>query len=639
MNTINGLFRKLDLFGVSYTFKYNSREKYTTTLGGIITFIFLVIALFVAIYNFIPFYTKKNFTTIYYILKLAETEKIYFDKSKMTFSIGLNCWEGYDGTKAEDLFDVQYKYIYWDVQDGEYVRKTEELGIHPCTHSDFYNEFDKSFDDSKVYTYQCLDDLSRPIEGIYSSPVFSYYEFNVNAKNKSKTLFDKIESYLIENDCKLQIYYIDKTVDIDDYGSPIKGYLETDFIQINPTLSTRRNMYFMNQHLYDEDTFLSLLHDQKNEDSKLSSLYSRYEEYSLYQGLNRTNSSSDYLNWVKLFFRADTRKTYVKRNYQGIMEFYADASSLLIGIYQLLIIIFNFINNFYAELSLSKKIFFFKELKDSNLDISKHSKKISELLAQTSSKSNFSTIDTQFDDKKVNINPSSFANSQNTVTINKNKKRNVQKKPKGKIDVLTKKFEIKTDYVEQSIDKLKTHRLQTDTVSVKKGKIQVNNQNDKIESAPNKTDEISSIDKFDDIKYDFNMCEIIISSFCKCCLMRNLGIKNNINEKAKSLLNNSLDVVCFVRNHMLFNIINETILDENIKSVVNFLCRPIISIENDYNKNENIQFYQCFKDEDFEKFSDELIRLDKKPKKEIKENKLIFLSNNHLKNFSNNNIS
>ena len=34
-----------------------------------------------------------------------------------------------------------------------------------------------------------------------------------------------VENYLIENDCKLQIYYIDKTIDIDDYKYPIKSYL------------------------------------------------------------------------------------------------------------------------------------------------------------------------------------------------------------------------------------------------------------------------------------------------------------------------------------------------------------------------------------------------------------------------------
>ena len=151
----------------------------------------------------------------------------------------------------------------------------------------------------------------------------------MNAKNDSNELLNKIEEYLIENDCKLQIFYIDKTIDIDDYKDPIKSYLETDFIQHNPTLSIRRNMFFMNQHLYDEDSYVLVFGNQKIGESKLSSLYSRYEEYSLYQGLNRTNSSSDYLNWAKLYIRVDTRKNDVERKYQNLMKFYPDASCLL----------------------------------------------------------------------------------------------------------------------------------------------------------------------------------------------------------------------------------------------------------------------------------------------------------------------
>ena len=44
------------------------------------------------------------------------------------------------------------------------------------------------------------------------------------------------------------------------------------------------------------------------------------------------------------------------------MEFYANATSLLIGIFRVLVIIFNFIDGFYAENSITKKIFFFKRI-------------------------------------------------------------------------------------------------------------------------------------------------------------------------------------------------------------------------------------------------------------------------------------
>ena len=642
MKKINGFFRKIDSFGVSYTFKYKTKEKYTTPLGGVITLLFTIIAVTTGIYNFIPFYNKKNFTTIYYILKLAETEQVSFDKSKMSFSIGLNCWTGNDGTKAEDLFEVIHKYIYWDVQNGEYVRKTDTIRTHPCTYADFYNDFNKSFDDSKVYNYQCLDDLSREIEGIYASPIFSYYEFNVNAKNNSKKLLDKIEGYLIENDCKLQIYYIDKTIDIDDYKNPIKSYLETDFIQLNPTLSIRRNMYFMNQHLYDEDSYILVFNDQNEKETQLSSLYSRYEEYSLYQGLNRTNTSSDYLNWVKLFFRADTRKTDVKRKYQNLLEFYADASSLLIAFYEILLIIFNLINNFYAEFSLSKQIFFFKELKDNNFDINKNTKKISELLIEVRNNQksyNFKPLFTKYKNQRNyiqrNNNPTSNIFSDNIITIEKKSKRNSSNRTLSKIEILSiNKYDVKSDSIDQSIDKIKSHKLQTDEVSFKNGKSN-NNKNSTIKDIDyNNINEKSSINNYQNIKYKFNVFEIFIASFCQCCLLKNLKIKNNLNEKANDLLNNSLDIVSFVRNHMLFNIINETILDENIKSIVNFLCRPIISIHNDNTKNELSEFYKVYKEKNFGKFSEELIQIIQKPKKNLKEKKLIEITEKHLKQLS-----
>ena len=552
----------------------------------------------------------------------------------MAFSIGLNCWTGSDGTKGEDLFDVFYKYIYWDFQDGEWVRKIDNVGTHQCTYTDFYNEFNKSFDESSVYNYKCLDDLSRPLEGIYTSPVFSYYEFDVYAKNNSKELLDKIEKYLIENDCKLQIYYIDKTIDIDDYKAPIKSYLETDFIQINPTLSIRRNMYFMNQHLYDDDSFISLMNSPNDEETELSSLYSRYEEYSLFQGLNRTDSSSDYLNWVKLFFRADTRKTDVKRQYQNIMEFYADASSLLIAFYEILLIIFYFINTFYAELSLSKKIFFFKEINENNININKYSSRINNLLSQINEESKFQNFHRRFNNNKRIISPSSNVFSDNSNNNENNYGRNSSKKSISKIEILSiNKYDLRSESNEPSNDKLKTQKLQTDNISYKISTENIfNNKKKKEVDIVNKKEEIADVENYENIKYNFNIFEIIWTSFCKCCLSKNLGIKNHINEKANIILDKSLDIVSYIRNIFLFDIINETIMDEQIKTIVNFLCRPIISINND-NKDEFSDFYRSYEEADFDKFSEEIKQLAQKPKKKIKEKKLIMLSNKQLKNF------
>ena len=61
------------------------------------------------------------------------------------------------------------------------------------------------------------------------------------------------------------------------------------------------------------------------------------------------------------------------------MEFYADASSLLVALFYGLTIIFDFINSFYAEHALNKRLFYFRDI-EGNLDISKKSQKINELI-------------------------------------------------------------------------------------------------------------------------------------------------------------------------------------------------------------------------------------------------------------------
>ena len=67
------------------------------------------------------------------------------------------------------------------------------------------------------------------------------------------------------------------------------------------------------------------------------------------------------------------------------MEFYADSSSLLIGLFEVLYIIFNFINSFYASHSFTKKLFFFKDVEGNHLDINKRHKQIKQLINLTES--------------------------------------------------------------------------------------------------------------------------------------------------------------------------------------------------------------------------------------------------------------
>ena len=666
MKSIKAFLRKIDPFGVPYGFKYKDKEKYTSALGGFFIILFIGAALFMGIYYFIPFYNRENYTTVYYTLTMSHTEEINFGKSETAFALGLNCWVGTDGMTADQLLRVDYKYIYYKLEDNEYKKNTQIIGTHPCTKADFYNRYDETFDGSSLKDYQCLDDPFLTVEGIYTSGIFSYFEFDVYAKNSSRELLDKIDAYLLENDCKFQIYYSDNTVDISDYKDPIKSYVEAAFIQINPTLSIRRNIYYMNQYLYDDD-FLMWVYGDENAAKSIRTLFSRYEEYSLYQGTTRNYGSSDYLNYVKVYIRADTKRTDVKRKYQKLMEFYADASSLLIALYEILIIIFNFINNFWAEQALSKKIFFFKDLKESGLNVKKRSEQILELLELTATYSPKSRNSKKNSMNDENINERENAEGltkKDSETIrglkneeiqiyNSKKKNNLSQKEKGmeknKVPV---QFEGENEKSRQSgsneNERITSHyngRDSRSTLNFKYNNMKSKNKNnynykyhnydsDEINESNMETskDEENIGEKVDleNIEYDFNICDVLGSTIFKCCQSSELKVKYDLNVKANSILYSKLDVGLYVRNMILFDIINETFIGLGSRDIVNFLSRPIISL-NTKETNELAIFYHAYKSSDFNKFYNKMNELSQNSDRTREETELISLTNKHLK--------
>ena len=136
--------------------------------------------------------------------------------------------------------------------------------------------------------------------------------------------------------------------------------------------------------------------------------------------------------------------------------------------------------------------------------------------------------------------------------------------------------------------------------------------------------------KIRDINYKFNIFEVICASFFNCCMPENLERKNNINEKANDIIFKKLDLVLYVRNMILLDIMNEFMLDDNKKNIVNLLCRPVISLNKD-EKYKTLQFYKNYKKSDFDRLYDSVNEILQKQKKGMDEKKLISFSNEELK--------
>ena len=586
-------------------------------------------------------------------MNMPVTDTIKLSESKGNFAIGLVCpYNSKAQVEGKDLFDLNLTYIiYGTDQNGIKNKDKQVLTSHSCNYEDFYNQFNDAIDFMSLDQFECLDKKDNPLQGLYTDEVFTYYEFSVLAKNDSVDLLRKIDEYLTEQDCKLELYYIDVTIDFDDYEKPIKPYINSVFIQLNPELFLKMNVYFKNQY-FENDNFLLFVFDEGEKQTLHS--FSRIEDYSLYKGLDRgTSNPSDKIRYANIYIRADTSKTVIKRKYQKVMEFYADSSSLLIALFELIYFIFSFINRFYADHSLSKKIFFFKEVESKHFNMNRNINQIKKLInltkayeeMQTIQYNNDNSIKDQSEKKIIEVKTGESNSLKEKINIyNQNTNKSLRNSMEYKIDEILRKNDIKkfgNKKVKKKINQKihfypKIYDLDENNKNIQTIQQSTNrNVIIKYKMQPMQSMQISingskraNLAKIEKVKFKYNVFEILLSYCGNFCKPEKLKVKNDLTEKAENVLNQRLDISLYIKNTILIDIMNQALINDKMKSMTKFISRPILSI-NKSEERDIDDFYKDYSANDFDKLYEEIKDV-KQSKMTKAEKKIISLVNNGL---------
>jgi hypothetical protein len=478
-------------------------------------------------------------------MNLNNTEEIKLAESPTAFGVGFS-----DENKNQslynisDLLDIKFKFknISKNAQNDNKTDINETIDYHPCNTEDFYNLHQKIFEELNISNFKCLSkkDLVSP-SGIYTDEVFAYFVISVESKYKDNETHNQlINDYLIANDCKLQFYYTDITINVNNTKNPFSSFLNSMFLQLNPTLIQKKNIFFMNYHLYDDNEILHI--NRKEEKPTIKTGLSRVEDYAVFKDLNRTfKKVVDYEAYAKMYIRVDNKRIEIKRRYQDLMEFYADTSALLLSIFWILGIIFAYYDRIKANHSISKKLFYFEGIKKNKFDQFRDFKKFIK-----------ANEEMQIDNLEHNvINPiqNSDSKTNETKDIFIRGTRNIE-------------FEEKTGIQkdERIIIKQKTNK------EMKKEKKNDDDNNDDLINYTN-----------------YNIFEMI-GSF-KICFCKTKKFENKVNliKQSRNMIDDKLDIVLYIKNMILFEMINKIYLEN--KSIINFLSRPIIYLNEDNEDN------------------------------------------------------
>ena len=509
--------KKFDFFGESFTFRYKDEDKQSTELGGLMNIIFYLVAIIYFGINFKPFLKEKNFTLQYYSTNIEKTEDISL--TKMSFAFGLTNQNNTNNESITDFLEIKVNYTIFN-------RKNESIDINleSCNKLHLPNVDDKRIEENmKCINRDTL--LKHSPKDIFGGNDFSFYEIYVQSKDKNnETLFEKTREYLTQNDCKLQFYYTDISFDASKNDSFITSF-NSMFIQLNPTLIQKRNIYFLNYHSINDKEVFHLTSKEDDEDLYLG--LSRFEDYALYKGLDRgiKEKSKDYEIYAKMYLRVDNRKVYIKRKYQDFMEFYADNSGLLLSVFWILGVSFAYFDRMKANHSISKRLFYFEGITNNKFK-------------------EFKELKEQIKKNEEGLNNGQGSTNTRPVIYVRNNTFSGGRNPNTDSNIL------RNNYIRRNT-----------TAGLN----------------PGNNNLIINQKKLIDYSY-YNIFEMIGGyDFC-ICKSKKLKKKINLINQANSMINGRLDIVFYIRNMILFEKINEINLEN--KNIFNFLSRPIIYFDN-----------------------------------------------------------
>jgi hypothetical protein len=581
MKRINNFFEFVDRFNIPISLRYKDDDNYSTLLGGIVSLSIILIALGFGIYYFIPFAKKENYSLYYYTINLKRTEEINLFKSKTALAFKFdssnhNNEERYKNLTLDELLELEVEYkIKLEKKDVE--NKTNIINTHKCNISDFHNDrkLINSEEEKKLASFTCIDDLNKVVKNGYQDThdVFTYYDIEIKAKNES--VIPIIEQFLLDNDCKIELYYVDVKIEVDDYEEPIKPFVNEVFLQLDPSLQLRMNTFFMNSYFEsNNDYFFPTKSPQK-----INNLFSRTEQYFLHRGANTGKDS-----FGRIYIRADARKLEVKRKYQTVMEYFADAFSFWEDLFLICSIIFNIYNKFSLDHYIKNELFFFKGKNNKYFNISKNGKKIKLLIEKSNNYLNFPKDNV---DMKL---PKKYDN---------NKKINDEKQEEINQPINTETSEIN---IQNSINEKKNDKK----INLKNCKYFLR-----------------------ELKYAFIKLKSLLK--CKKCKCKKTKLENQL-KKADDIINRKLDVIYYIKKMMVLDILYDKIKEDK-KEILKFLSIPIIvpNIEND---DVDIQI-KPYSDIDFDHFVVDYSNFLEKSKGGKDEKKLIELTNEQLRKLDN----
>ena len=220
MNIENDFLTDFDLFGKVPELYYKGRSKKSSTLGIILTVIYIVLYIAFLIYKLVRMF-KRIDMTFYDSYTFNGLPSIKLTNNEFFGGFGMG------GIIDERMYYLTVEYVSLVSQNGEWVTADYRLlETEECQLEWFGSEYQEIFADQPLHNYYCIKDVSGMVlEGYSNLERYSY--FNVKfypcanyTKNGTKC-YDYWEKYKFFAANKIELKIQDNYLNPEDYKNPV----------------------------------------------------------------------------------------------------------------------------------------------------------------------------------------------------------------------------------------------------------------------------------------------------------------------------------------------------------------------------------------------------------------------------------
>lgn len=551
---ISQFIKSFDCFGVQYGFHYKSEENYTSVIGGVVTLLFSIFALWYFITNFISFVKRENINSVYYTMTTSKTDIINFKNFSYGIAFGISCDNNYNDHSIYDYLSLNLDHVKTTTNENGSNRIKTNIDYVKCDKSKFFDLLDDEYDRLQLDNFYCVNDeqSNLNIQGIFGNEIFEYFQFDVVIKDLSK--FDEIKEILMNKECQFNFFHSSFAIDVSDYSHPVTPFLISSYFDFTPDSLNSVNYYFS---LTNFETDKNILLNNPKTQFFLGK--SKEENFRIYKGLNRNNENIDDVDVLaKIHLRADTSVTMVSRQFEKIGEFVANVTELIEQILLIFIAVFGFLDTFYAYHAVISDLFVFKGNENENTKLFiKNIKKIKK--------------NNEINEKEKNSDNNSInKNSNNSLNKNNN---SINKNINNNSNIEMEKLNINESENNKNLIPKKENQTEAKLSSTENTKNTNNNKN------------VEFINK---AELNYNVFEIYFMSIFSCCLCKNIKKKKEIYDKSTEILFTKMDIIEYLKNMQILNVLNKLILSKEERNILKFLSKPSINVnEEDHDENNN----------------------------------------------------